>query len=126
MTRTANSGATVDAQAQRSRACRLAMTTFSPSGRCVPFAGVQTIARFHSKLSDAHPRGSVPAGGCSSALNGERRERARQHIMDGAVTAAYRADRGMVIKLLNEALATSLPVSQQSLTQRRGDATETR
>jgi hypothetical protein len=46
--------------------------------------------------------------------------------MDGAVTAAYRADRGMVIKLLNEALATSLPVSQQSLTQRRGDATETR
>ena len=36
------------------------------------------------------------------------RERARKHIMDGAVTAAYRADRGTVIKLLNEALATEL------------------
>jgi bacterioferritin len=28
--------------------------------------------------------------------------------MDGAVTAIYRADRGMVIKLLNESLATEL------------------
>jgi bacterioferritin len=36
------------------------------------------------------------------------RERARKHIMDGAVTAAYRADRGTVLKLLNEALATEL------------------
>ena len=36
------------------------------------------------------------------------RERARKHIMDGAVTGAYRADRGTVIKLLNEALATEL------------------
>ncbi|NTV96464.1 MAG: bacterioferritin [Thiobacillus sp.] len=36
------------------------------------------------------------------------RERARKHIMDGAVTAGYRADRGTVIKLLNEALATEL------------------
>ncbi len=36
------------------------------------------------------------------------RERARKHIMDGAVTAAYLADRGTIIKLLNEALATEL------------------
>jgi bacterioferritin len=36
------------------------------------------------------------------------RERARKHIEDGAVTAAYRADRETVIKLLNEALATEL------------------
>ena len=36
------------------------------------------------------------------------RERARKHIMDGAVTASYGADRGTVIKLLNEALATEL------------------
>ncbi len=36
------------------------------------------------------------------------RERARRHIEDGAVTAAYRADRATVIKLLNEALATEL------------------
>ncbi len=36
------------------------------------------------------------------------RERARKHIMDGAVTANYRADRTTLIKLLNEALATEL------------------
>jgi bacterioferritin len=36
------------------------------------------------------------------------RERARKHIMDGAVTASYGADRGVVVKLLNEALATEL------------------
>lgn len=36
------------------------------------------------------------------------RERARKHILDGAVTAGYRADRTTVIKLLNEALATEL------------------
>lgn len=36
------------------------------------------------------------------------RERAREHIEDGAITAGYRADRETVIKLLNEALATEL------------------
>ena len=36
------------------------------------------------------------------------RERARKHIEDGAVTAGYLADRPIVIKLLNEALATEL------------------
>ncbi len=36
------------------------------------------------------------------------RERARQHIEQGAVTAGYKADREMVIKLLNEALATEI------------------
>ncbi len=36
------------------------------------------------------------------------RERARKHIMDGAVTASYGADRGVVVKLLNEARATEL------------------
>ena len=36
------------------------------------------------------------------------RERARQHIEDGAVTHAYGADRDVVLKLLNEALATEL------------------
>src|SRR5258708_34647711 len=38
----------------------------------------------------------------------ELRRRARQHIDEGAVTEAYRADRGTVIKLLNEALATEI------------------
>lgn len=36
------------------------------------------------------------------------RARARQHIEDGAVTDSYTADRGTVIKLLNEALATEI------------------
>jgi bacterioferritin len=36
------------------------------------------------------------------------RKRARQNIEEGSVTAGYAADRNMVIKLLNEALATEL------------------
>lgn len=36
------------------------------------------------------------------------RERARQHLEQGAVTPGYRADRETVIKLLNEALATEI------------------
>ncbi len=36
------------------------------------------------------------------------RERARQHIEQGAVTAGYRADRDTVIRLLNESLATEI------------------
>src|SRR5437868_4327882 len=38
----------------------------------------------------------------------ELRRRARQHIEEGAVTDAYRADRETVVKLLNEALATEI------------------
>jgi bacterioferritin len=38
----------------------------------------------------------------------EIRRRAREHVEHGAVTAQYRADRGVVLKLLNEALATEL------------------
>ena len=36
------------------------------------------------------------------------RERARQHIEQGAITPGYGADRETVIKLLNEALATEI------------------
>lgn len=36
------------------------------------------------------------------------RERARQHIENGAVTEGYKADRETVIKVLNEALATEI------------------
>lgn len=36
------------------------------------------------------------------------RKRARQHIEQGAVTTGYRADRGTVVKMLNEALATEI------------------
>jgi bacterioferritin len=36
------------------------------------------------------------------------RERARKHIQQGAMTAGYKADRTVVVKLLNEALATEI------------------
>lgn len=36
------------------------------------------------------------------------RERARQHLEQGAVTESYKADREVVLKLLNEALATEI------------------
>src|SRR5918993_693886 len=36
------------------------------------------------------------------------RERARQHIEQGAITPGYKADRDTVVKLLNEALATEI------------------
>ena len=36
------------------------------------------------------------------------RQRARQHIEQGAVTPGYKADRDTVIRLLNEALATEI------------------
>jgi bacterioferritin len=36
------------------------------------------------------------------------RDRARQHIADGAVTDSYAADRQTVLKLLNESLATEI------------------
>lgn len=38
----------------------------------------------------------------------ELRRRARSHMEEGAVTEGYRADRGTVLRLLNEALATKL------------------
>ncbi len=36
------------------------------------------------------------------------RKRARQHIDDGSVTAGYSANREMVLRLLNDSLATEL------------------
>ena len=36
------------------------------------------------------------------------RRRAREHIMQGAITPGYRAERETVVKLLNEALATEI------------------
>src|SRR2546423_9598324 len=36
------------------------------------------------------------------------RKRAREHIAQGAITPGYQADRDVVVKLLNEALATEI------------------
>jgi bacterioferritin len=38
----------------------------------------------------------------------ELRKRARKHIEEGAVTPGYKADRDVVVKILNEALATEI------------------
>jgi bacterioferritin len=38
----------------------------------------------------------------------EIRRRAREHILNGAVTEGYRGDRETVVRLLNEALATEI------------------
>ena len=47
---------------------------------------------------------AVPASGISDRKT--LRERARRNIEDGAITDSYSADRKVVIKLLNDALAT--------------------
>ena len=38
----------------------------------------------------------------------ELRKRARQHMEQGAVTSAYKADKETVIRILNEVLATEI------------------
>ena len=53
------------------------------------------------------PTGEVESGQFISDIQ-EIRRRARQHIEQGAVTEAYKADRETVVRLLNEALATEL------------------
>src|SRR5512144_392391 len=47
------------------------------------------------------------SGGFLSDIETLRR-RAREHIAEGAVTPGYHADRDVVLKLLNEALATEI------------------
>lgn len=53
---------------------------------------------------------SAGAGGNQEFLTDIKtlRERARRHIEEGAVTDTYQANRDVVLKLLNEALATEL------------------
>ena len=50
----------------------------------------------------------APPGGEFLSDVRELRRRARQHIEDGAVTRGYTANRGKVIAVLNEALATEI------------------
>lgn len=52
-------------------------------------------------------KNSINAAAALSTV-AELRSRARQHVLDGAVTAGYGADKQTVLKLLNEALATEL------------------
>ncbi|MFI5346065.1 MAG: bacterioferritin [Elusimicrobiota bacterium] len=53
--------------------------------------------------------GAASVDGVASMTDVKRlRERARQHVEQGAVTAGYKADRAAVVKMLNEALATEI------------------
>jgi len=62
------------------------------------------------------PEANAAAGGSKTSGNATPfltdvqtlRQRARQHIDQGAVTASYGADRDTVVKVLNEALATEI------------------
>ena len=59
--------------------------------------------------SGARPTVATPGASDSSLTEvAELRRRAREHVDAGAVTEGYRADREVVLKLLNEALATEL------------------
>jgi bacterioferritin len=52
---------------------------------------------------------AVPTGGGAFLSDIETlRKRAREHIEQGAITPGYHADRDVVVKLLNEALATEI------------------
>jgi bacterioferritin len=53
---------------------------------------------------------SVPSQGGGGFLSDIEtlRKRAREHIAEGAITPGYHADRNVVVKLLNEALATEI------------------
>jgi bacterioferritin len=57
--------------------------------------------------SDPKSRTAPPSQPFLSDIQ-EIRRRARQHIENGAVTDGYRGDREVVIKILNEALATEV------------------
>ena len=50
------------------------------------------------------------------------RDRARQHIEEGAVTAGYGGDTAVAVKVLNAALATEQPpTSAANIRSERGD-----
>lgn len=56
------------------------------------------------------PEGNVKPSGSTPFLSDVQtlRQRARQHIDQGAVTTSYGADRDTVVKVLNEVLATEI------------------
>ncbi len=59
------------------------------------------------KATKSAPKKS-PAGSRALSSVSALRASARRKIEDGAVTAGYAADRGQVLKMLNEALATEI------------------
>jgi hypothetical protein len=79
------------------------MTNIMPVRNIRPSAGLaHPISINHGMEIHAMPR--------SSFLTDIQtlRKRARQHIDEGSVTAGYSADREIVLKLLNDSMATEL------------------
>ena len=63
-------------------------------------------------MSSKPAKASKPAAGIPGISDRQTlRERARHNIEDGAITDSYSADRKVVIKLLNDALATEYVLS---------------
>ena len=58
-------------------------------------------------MKDTTTETNSKSGGFTIDLDAIRK-RAREHMMDGAVTAGYRGDREAIVRALNEALATEL------------------
>ncbi len=58
-------------------------------------------------MSKKPPAGATPDGPFLTDIR-EIRQRARKHMMDGAVTGGYRADRKKVLTVLNDVLATEI------------------
>ena len=67
---------------------------------------MQSTTTQNNSQTDTQLRGST--SGARLTDKETLRQRARQDIESGAVTPSYNADRGEVIRLLNEALATEL------------------
>src|SRR5579864_2140194 len=67
----------------------------------------ETMAHKSSKKRSTKPGRSGKPGSFVTDIQ-ELRRRARQHIEDGAVTSSYKADPKVVVRILNEALATEI------------------
>ncbi len=69
------------------------------------------MAKPTSKKATANTKSKAPTAGSAHPFLSDiktLRARARQHIEKGAVTGDYKADRTIVCKILNEALATEI------------------
>jgi len=68
---------------------------------------MSNVAAHTAPRKDERDAGKLTRSGFIENIDAIRK-RAREHIGDGAVTDAYKADRSAVISLLNDALATEL------------------
>ncbi len=100
-------GPVAPGQLQRVKA--VASAVLGKLSRSAPMAGGARAAKPVPPKRATAPSGAQRGRGKPFLTDVMRlRERARQHIEQGAVTEGYRADRTTVNRLLNEALATEI------------------